>query len=204
MSTTFEVYPRRSTPPSFHALLTLANQRLHEQLAARGVPIRPTLCVSVRTGGTHEHQHRDLDSPAVWDESEYAWFYVDDLAGGTDAYCESVTADDLECWDEILRDHPPATALHTEILESLATGRYWRFRRSAGQPPLIAFAYGILAAALAELTDGFIYSDDSAWDYPRFPATAQAFYGWYFNPEQALAPRYATWARNNLAALRAG
>lgn len=204
MSTTFEVYPRHTTPPSFRTLLTLANQRLHEQLAARDVHMQPTLCVSIRTGGTHEPRHLDLDSPATWDESEYAWFYVDDLAGGTDAYCESVTADDQECWDDILRDHPPATARRTEMQACLTTGLYWRFRRSAGQPPLIAFAYGILAAALAELTDGFVYSDDSAWDYPRFPATADEFYTWYFNPEQALAPHHATWARNNLAALRAG
>ncbi|MDH1263292.1 hypothetical protein [Pseudomonas sp. GD03944] len=204
MSTTFEVYPRHATVPSFQALLERATTRLHAHLAIHGIAARPVLRVSVRSNGTHESLERDLSSPATWAESEYAWFYVDDLAGGTDAYGERVSVDDLECWDDILRDHPPATARRTEMLECLAAGRYWRFRRSAGQPPIIALAYGILAAALAELTDGFIYSDDSAWDYPRFPARAEDFYRWYFDPEQALGSDYATWASRCLTALREG
>ncbi|MGE8498944.1 MAG: hypothetical protein ACN6O6_15665 [Pseudomonas sp.] len=204
MSTTFEVYPRHATAPSFQALLERATTRLHAHLAAHGIAARPVLCVSVRSNGTHEPLERDLSSPATWGTEQYAWFYIDEVAGGTDAYCDTLTDDDRECWDDIVAQHPPAMAQQTKVRACLATGRYWRFRRSAGQPPIIALAYGILAAALAELTDGLIYSDDSAWDYPRFPARAEDFYRWYFDPEQALGPDYATWARNNLAALRAG
>jgi len=31
-------------------------------------------------------------------------------------------------------------------------------------------AYGLIAASLAEITGGFVYSDDGAWDYSYFPA----------------------------------
>ena len=59
----------------------------------------------------------------------------------------------------------------------------------------------MLAAALAELTDGFVFSDDSAWDYERFPAKANEFYEWYFNPQRAFDPDFSEWAKDCLAAI---
>jgi|SRR5262245_39087394 len=82
----------------------------------------------------------------------------------------------------------------TLINECLANGHHWSFRRSAGQPAIINVAYGMIAGSLAELTEGFIYSDDSAWDYERFPATAQEFFSWYFRPDKAIKAEYAEWA----------
>jgi hypothetical protein len=63
-----------------------------------------------------------------------------------------------------------------------------------GQPATINVAYGMIAGSLAELTEGFIYSGDSAWDYERFPATAQEFFSWYFRPDKAIKAEYAEWA----------
>lgn len=66
---------------------------------------------------------------------------------------------------------------------------------------IISFAYGIIAASLAELTDGIIYSEDSAWDYDRFPAVAADFYEWYFDPELTPDPDRAEWARGCFVAI---
>jgi len=41
-------------------------------------------------------------------------------------------------------------------------------------------AYGLIAASLAEITGGFVYSDDGAWDYSYFPALPEDFFRWYF------------------------
>lgn len=72
-----------------------------------------------------------------------------------------------------------------------------------GQPAIINFSYGILAAALAELTDGLVFSDDSAWDYERFPATSHEVYDWYFRPEAAIDQGRAEWARRCLDSIAA-
>ena len=75
---------------------------------------------------------------------------------------------------------------------NLSNGYYSTFSRGR-QPAIIHLAYGIIAASLAYLTKGFIYSDD-AWDYKRFPATASEFFSWYFRPELAIDTRHKEWA----------
>jgi hypothetical protein len=201
VSTTFEVYPQSPIIPSFAELICLAGQRLIEQLHRRDISASPTLSVILIDGRTEDLLPLDLKSPLIWDEKDYAWFYVPGVAGGTDAYCETI--DDLgkECWARNLENHAPTRAQRSLVNACITNGRYWYFRRSAGQPGIINFAYGILAAALAELTDGFVYSEDSAWDYARFPATADEFYRWYFIPSMALKTDNAEWARRCLEAI---
>ena len=63
-----------------------------------------------------------------------------------------------------------------------------------GQTAIVNVGYGLIAASLAEITEGFIYSDDQAWDYARFPATAIDFFSWYFHPELALDRNRKDWA----------
>jgi hypothetical protein len=204
LSTTFEVYPRYSSVPSFREILDLGVARIREQLASRGVSARPSLDVHLRKNATHEVLPLDLSSPARWSSSEYAWFFVPGIDGGTDVTFEAVTSEDAEYWAELVDEHAPARERRSEVTACLANGFYWSFRRSAGQPGIVNFAYGILAATLAELTEGLVFSDDSAWDYSRFPATAQEVFDWYFRPEKAIDPDYASWARTSLAAIDAG
>jgi hypothetical protein len=88
------------------------------------------------------------------------------------------------------------------IDECLANGYRWYFRRSMGQPALINLAYGYLAASLAELTDGLIFSDDSAWDYERFPCRAAEFFDFYLEPEKAIGSDFRKWSEQCLEWLR--
>jgi hypothetical protein len=46
----------------------------------------------------------------------------------------------------------------------------------------------MLAAALAKLTDGFLYSGDGAWDYDIFPARSEEFMVCYLTPGAARDP----------------
>jgi hypothetical protein len=204
LSTTLDVYPRNSSAPAFRDILDLGVTRLHEQLAARGIDARPGLDLHLRRCVTHELLPLDLASPARWSPSEYAWFSVPGIGGGTDVFYETLSSDDLEYWAELVDEHPPAKARRDDIRACLANGVYWSFRRSAGQPGIINFAYGILAATLAELTEGLVFSDDGAWDYSNFPATAHEVFRWYFRPEKAIDPDLASWSRTSLAAIDAG
>jgi hypothetical protein len=194
MSTTFDVFPKLSKITSFRDLLDLSTARLSEYLIDHGINAQPTINVALQSNRNHKPRPFDLNSPAVWRDSEYAWFYIESAPGGTDAYFCSNQEIDYEIWDEEINANSRAAEKKTLINECLANGHHWYFRRSAGQPGIINLAYGMIAGSLAELTEGFIYSDDSAWDYERFPATAQEFFSWYLRPDKAIKTEYAEWA----------
>jgi hypothetical protein len=204
LSTIIKVYPRNTSAPAFRELLDLGAVRLHEQLAARGIDARPQIDVHLIDCVTDELLPLDLTSPAIWSPSEYAWFFVPGTGGGTDVSYDSLCSEELKIWAELIDEHAPAGARQDEINACQSNGVCWSFRRSAGQPALINFTYGILAATLAELTNGFIFSDDGAWDYTRFPATPQEFFECYFRPERAIDPCFASWSRTCLDAIAAG
>ena len=198
LSTIFEVYPQSSTVPSFGELIDLGRSRLHEQLMRRGIAASPALEVIIIKEPSSQRIPLDLRSPFIWNNDEYAWFHIPGIAGGTDAYCEKIGEFKLEYWAEIVDTHEKARSRRVLVKACLANDHYWCFRRSAGQPAIINFAYGILAASLAELTGGMIFSDDGAWEYERFPATAAELYESYFVPAKALTPDEASWARECL------
>ena len=82
-------------------------------------------------------------------------------------------------------------------------GFYWAFRRSAGQPAVINLSYGLIAAAFAELSNGFVFSDDGAWDYASFPTNANRFLENYFDPQYPV-PEYANWAKECIGIIKDG
>jgi len=201
VSTTFEVYPRTTTIPSFNEVLVLGEQRLHEQLRLRCIHSHPVLTMELRTADAHELLEIDRDTPFCWNDSAYLWLSFTGCNGGMDVSCLQTQEEEFEHWAYVLAPDNPARITPDNVRRAFPSGIYWSFRRSAGQPALINFAYGILAAALAELTDGLVYSDDAAWDTERFPASAQAVYAWYFVPEKAIDPGYRQWAHTCLDAI---
>jgi hypothetical protein len=198
LSTIFTVFPQSSMIPSFDKLVDLGRFRLHEQLNRRGIAASPDLEVILRKGQSHQLLSLDLHSPLIWNDDEYAWFYIPEVAGGADAYCEKIDEFWVGYWAEIVDSHEKARSRRSLIEACLSNEYYWSFRRSSEQPAIITFAYGILAASLAELTGGIIFSDDGAMEYERFPATAAELYELYFVPSKALTPAEADWARECL------
>lgn len=182
MSTTFEVYPTNSYIPKMTELVALANEKLHAFLNPLELTVTPV--IQARIGDTFIDGTSSIQWTAQW-EVQYAWFFVSPSndGGGSDAYYNTVDEDIVEIWEE----YEDAGERYTEVLKSLSIGHYWTFRRSAGQPAVINLAYGFLAAALAEMTDGYIFSDDGAWPGP--PIRAAEFEVQYFNP--TLANNYA-------------
>ena len=94
-----------------------------------------------------------------------------------------------------------AAIVQPQMMKCFETGFYWTFRRSAGQPAIVNLAYGLIAAAFAELVKGFIFSDDGAWDYGIFPTTADYFLQNYFNL-QYLKAEDADWAKECINILK--
>ena len=201
MSKTFEVYPQTAYLPSFEEVLAVAQQKLNEFLEDYGIEARPLIAAQLRAKEPDTVLPFSVRQPAKWDDASYVWFHIPPVGGGTDTYFSYLTVEEREYWNELCADNEQVIKRREFVQNCLSQGYYWSFRRSMGQSGLISLTYGLIAASFAELTDGFIYSDDSAWDYARFPATAQEFSAWYFRPEQALGVDNKGWAERCLASI---
>ena len=178
MSTTFEVYPRNARIPTFNELLDAANRTLSYRLSSIGSAAH--LTVEMRKSNGDDLLELDRDSLMTWDIDEsYAWFVIPTVSGGTDGYFQQV--DDLtrEVWSDYLKMERLAP-MSDIVSQCLRTGHYWSFRRSAGQPGIINLSYGLLAGCLAQLTDGIVFSDDSAWVFDLLPMSGDDFLKRYF------------------------
>ena len=205
MSTSFQVYATSRDIPSFGQLLELANIRIDETLRQLGIDTRIELAARILTVETNQGTTTEFDRPVTWSSDEYAWFQVPSVgASGIDAYFLDIDDDDREMWHDLVVSNPRARTLKPLIERGLEVGHYWSFRRSTGQPAACHFIHGLVATSLAELTNGFIHSIDSACDYDRVPASPQEFHGWYFDPAQTADPVEAGWYRKCLVDIAAG
>jgi hypothetical protein len=201
VSTTFEVYPGTAVLPTFDALLERSTAELHAFLGSLGLAARPRVEVRLQRNADDSAVSFDARGPLRWDKGAYAWFTVGGVSGGTDAYFDDDKKKIAERWEDI--GDPKCERLGPLLRQCLAAGHYWSFRRSAGQPAAINLAYGLIAGSLASLTGGFVYSDDSAWDWERMPALPQDFLSFYFRPELALEDAFREWSGRCIDQLRA-
>ena len=201
MSTTFEVYPRTRAVPTFGAIIDRSTAELHRFLDSIGIRSRPRIHLRLQARKEHAHLRFSLDDPAKWGEETYAWFMVGSVPGGTDAYFDDDANKIRQYWEGELA-HSSCKRLESVIRECVATGHRWWFRRSAGQPAVISLAYGLIAGSLAAITNGLVYSMDSAWDHEQLPALPQQFLSWYFRPERTEKAAFRTWSSRCLSDLR--
>lgn len=186
MSTTFNIIPTKvDARLTFNNVLQIAKQTLENQLSKFSISVSVDFSVNI-----HENEERyvnevNLDSSFVWNENEYAWFKIDKSSGGTDAYCKKLSIQ-LSEWDTYIEDTLGNILTTPQLKKQVIESKYeWCFRRSAGQSPLVSMAYGHLAAAVANLTDGYIYTYDGAWHENIFPARAEHLLEVYFYPDKA-------------------
>jgi hypothetical protein len=183
MSHTFDVYPGHLSLPTFGELLKTAQERISTRAGEMGLHVDIKLRATLRTDQEPESIVQLADGPFKWPagETTYVWFEAIGVDGGCDVtYAEN--RDEIETFRDEVKH---SKRLPDEFVDRcLDFGQRWTFRRSAGQPCLVALLYGYLAAALAELTEGLIYSDDGAWDPDMLPMRSSEFYETYFRPER--------------------
>lgn len=200
MSTTFEVHPGSEFIPSFRQVCDLASRNCRLFFAEVGLDCHVPFEVQVRTA-TGGRVAFSLDDPTSWADDEYGLFYVPGVDGCTDVTFWRTYA----VWEDGLAEEFMAKGLgdpwQAALRKAVQVGHFWSFRRSAGQPAVINVAYGMLAAAVAELTDGFIQTTD-AWDYDCFPARPDDFRRWYFRPQHTKDVEDKQWVAGQLARLR--
>jgi hypothetical protein len=181
--TVFTVLPSKITIPTYKEIIDVANTYINDYLLSIGVGKKISISFNLQKTMINELVQFDCKDELVQERNIYAWFFVPYIPGGTGCYYHKNLPIDNEAWEDELKDNTNAKRNEKIIRENMRLGYQWLFRRSAGQPAIIALAYGMLAASLATLVDGIIYSDDGAWDYSMFPAKAEDFLEWYFRPE---------------------
>jgi antitoxin component of RelBE/YafQ-DinJ toxin-antitoxin module len=193
MSTTFEVYPRTKTLPTFGAIVDRSTMELHRFLDSVGISSRPEVHMRLQACVDDAQLPFSLNDPAKWNEETYAWFMVSDVPGGTDAYFDDKGNEIQDYWDGELAG-PRCKRFESLIRECAMVGHRWWFRRSIGQPAIVNLAYGLIAGSLAAITNGLVYSMDSAWDYEKLPALPDDFLSWYFRPNKTTNENYREWS----------
>ena len=170
---------------TFQNVLTLAKQTLENQLNKLSIDLSVDLSANIHDNKEVYVKDINLNSKFIWTDNEYAWFTVDKSNGGTDAYCDKLS-EHLSDWDTYIEDTLDNIAIRPQFKQQIIECEYeWYFRRSAGQSPMMSLAYGHLTAAVAKLTDGYIYTYDGAWHDNIFPATAEQLLEVYFYPDKA-------------------
>lgn len=183
MSHIFEIYPGSSKLPTFAQIVDTAEKRVHERMGEIGIDTEIKLRVTLRMQEGEASIVEAAEGLFQWPAGPgtYAWFEVAGIDGG----CDVTYSEDRSEIDIIRDEIKYSRRLSDEFVDQcLDFGRRWAFRRSAGQSCTIALVYGYVAAALAELTEGFIYSDDGAWDRDMLPMQALEFYSTFFRPEK--------------------
>lgn len=194
MALHFDAIPGRDKLPSFRDVTDLATIRLRQFFQVAGVEAQPAIQVQLERWDTHEEVPLNLTAPFRWSQTRYTWFQVPLVAGGTLGTMHKVQALTRKVWsDQELAECLPLRQSRASLIRSaLDIGYGWSFKRSAGQYATTAIAYGYIAAAVAELTGGWIDSTDSG-DQELLPATAEEFYGWYMRPERATNDDLYNW-----------
>ncbi|MFT6502219.1 MAG: hypothetical protein ACJASQ_002345 [Crocinitomicaceae bacterium] len=199
MSTTFEVIPVETIHITFREVIELSEKRINAFLESIGIISTIQLSINLHENREKYVNEIDLDSFFNWADNEYVWFVIKGIPGGTDAYCEELKDDfsDSGPWwrlEDILLNNKAIENFELKIEKAKRLNRYWTFRRSAGQPGSINLAYGLISASIAELTGGFIWTEDGAWNFKKFPAEPADFYKWYFRPENEEHQDSKEWA----------
>lgn len=206
MSTNFEVIPSSRLNITFGELIPRSQDNINKHLHDFGITENILLrAVLVSDDG---QRLASPDENFEWPDGTYAWITVAGAFGGTDAYCSKINNPRVSPehqWSFLheLRSTPNYQPHYDEALKNAKHhDRRWSFRRSINQPPIINLGYGIIAATLADLTDGLIYSGDGAWDYRKFPTTGAEFLSAYFHLNNDTDENTAIWEKANMAALQ--
>ena len=189
------------TDITFGQVIETSERNINDFLNSIGLTQRIKLKVNIHDNNEKYVNDIRLSDKFEWNDNEYAWFAIDLIAGGTDGYCDKIKDNDIDpenpWWrlEDMELNNKTVDNIKEKLEKSKSLDRLWSFRRSAGQPGIIALSYGLISASVAELTNGILWSDDGAWDYQRFPAHSKEFLEWYFRPDKAIKDENADWAK---------
>jgi len=194
MSSTFDIYPIEKIIPSFKSVLDQSTKNYHGYLKDAGINIKPEIGIRLLTKNGDNEVSYDINDPFTWRDDLYLWVSIKDIHGGIDGYFFQNDKIDMEYWRDDIIPLERCKPIRSLLEECLSIGYHWNFRRSASQPGAINILYGIISGTIATMTNGFVFSDDSAWDFERMPINGEDFLDNYLRPNKELKKECKEWA----------
>lgn len=191
MSTSIDIIPVATSDITFGEVLDESVSQISDFLKSIGIPKTIKLTVTLHDNNEEYVKAIKLSDKFEWKENEYVWFTIEGIKGGTDGYCNTLIAGDIDSenpWWRLEMSESNNSRIDTvkqKLEKAKKINRLWNFRRSVGQPGIIALSYGLISASIAKLTSGMLWSDDGAWDFKLFPTESSEFFKYYFRPEIA-------------------
>lgn len=180
MSMSFEVFPTKQMFPECDEIIKYSLKLFNEFLKKEKISL--DIAVKVRELSV-DNQVKTEPISLVSDQNCYTVF---DVAQEGEIYVFYHRTEELDkvFWNEELQTNRNAQKLKQNIEANLKLGYSWSIKRTMGQPAIVSLYYGYLAIAIADLTDGIIYSDDGAWDYTLLPIEGKIMKDMYLDVEQ--------------------
>jgi len=202
MSTSLSILPLKiDSKLTFGNVVSIAEQTVNDFLLSYQFNVKVKISVNLHDNDESHVEPITVDEKFTWKENQYSWFMLDKSKNGIEGYC-NVLAETLEYWPNYVEETCGKLVTPAQVAKIKGFNTKWYIKRTAGQSPLMNIAYGHLAAAVAKLTDGIIYSQ-AGWDPAIFPIHADEFIALYFRPEKTNHEASRKWAEKNLNKLRA-
>lgn len=197
MSTTIDVYPASYIMPLVEETRARTQELFQELLDRRGVG--STIEVKAFFPSA-EGPIRYVDHDLRWRKGldiGFGYWLNGEWDSSSWPSCLSRDNDDLFTEEDIESDENPrgvsrdllgqwsiaedlsGRVAADKLARILDSDHYWYEYRNAGGPAVASTGYGLVAAALAEATDGAIASWDSAFDIEHNGEAAEQFLSWW-------------------------
>lgn len=173
MSKTYEVYPTTSYIPSKEEIGKLAEKYLNTFLEKENIEeeYKKKLKVTNSTLRFSDKNYVNRKNICMID-TEYDAYQLN-IKEGNAIFVFFHRF--IPLYIEILKDTLINTKYESEFEKIVKLNNSWTVKRTMWQPVLSNILYGFIAIAIAELTNGLIYSDDGAWDFKETPLKAEEF-----------------------------
>ncbi len=161
MSSSFTVYNFDGDIPTYGCVTKLFYDLLEKFLSENGVAVKLKLRFElVSANGRHIP---DETEEFIWSKNlqQTLWVSFENIK---DEFYISVFENgkiETEMWEEIFDEEPFSKNKLDTIKKCLSNQWRWSIERTAGCGKISALIYGFMAASLAKLTNGIVYSCDS-------------------------------------------
>ena len=175
MSTAIDVYPTVNALPLVEEIRGRTQELFQTLLNRHG--IGSTIEVIAFYPSPSKLPIKDVEKDTVWTPDLYLGFeYLIDGIWDSNSWhsCSFIEADDRYIVEELEDIVPP-----TRLSKILAQDHYWFDENDSDGPPVASTGYGLVCAALAEVTEGIIASSDCESDEKYNAETAEEFLAWW-------------------------
>ncbi|WOO36589.1 hypothetical protein R2R35_22810 [Anaerocolumna sp. AGMB13020] len=202
MSKSFEIFPTNQYIPTYNEVINLSKRMFQEYMMT--LNIKKDLDVVLETFRIHDNSiiNKIYDKEKInISKEEYAAFCVNE-EGFVNLFYHTFSELDEQFWNDEIQYNERAKNYIKDIELYKKLGYSWLIKKNAGQPPVVNLYFGYIGIAIANLTEGVIYSDDGGWEYQCFPVKAKEFKEKYLNISTLQDNELIEYIKNNVEKLR--